>query len=157
MPKSYAGYIAQAQRDWEAGRALDAGRLIYERIPARQRAAWAARVLEAVRELAPETPEIDRVLQIARDPAKWGEAHEAFNAVRALALEAKDPLVEAVLHLTESVAKVAYNASGGPAPFDRDAGWRVAQNLHAIISRGGDKASRLKAEAWSLLSTLRSP
>jgi len=31
MPKSFAGYLAQAKRDWEAGRALDAGRLLYER------------------------------------------------------------------------------------------------------------------------------
>ncbi len=157
MPKSYAGYIAQAQRDWEAGRALDAGRLIYERMPTRQRPAWAARVLEAVRGLIPKTSEIERVLEIARDPPRWGVAHDAINAVRALTANAKDPLVEAVLHLAENVAKVTYNASGGPAPYDRDAGWRVAQNLHAIISQGGEKASKLKAEAWSLLSTMRSP
>jgi len=157
MPKSFAGYIAQAQRDWEAGRALDAGRLIYERIPPRQRPGWAARALEAVRGLIPKTPEIDSVLEIARDPARWRAAHAAFTAVRALTLEAKDPLVEAVLHLAENVAKVTYNASGGPAPFDHDAGWWVAQNLHGIISRGGEKASTLRAEAWSLLSTMRSP
>ena len=157
MPKSFAGYIAQAQRDWEAGRALDAGRLICERIPTRQRPAWAARVLEAARGLVPKTPEVDRVLEIARDSAKWPEAHVAYNAVRALTPQAEDPLVEAVLHLAENVAKVACNASGGLAPSDREAGWRVAQNLHAIISRGGEKASKLKAEAWALLSTLRVP
>ena len=157
MPKSFAGYIAQAERDWEAGHALDAGRLIYERIPPRQRPAWAAQALEAVRGLIPKMPEIDGVLEIARDPARWRAAHDAFTAVRALTLGAKDPLVEAVLRLAENVAKVTYNASGGPAPFDRDAGWWVAQNLHAIISRGGEKASKLRAEAWSLLSTMRAP
>ena len=156
MPKSFAGYLAQAKRDWEAGRALDAGRLLYERVPKQQRPGWAARVLELVRDLAPKTPEVERILEIARDPVRWPEAHPAFHAVRRLTLDTKDPLVESVLSLAEKVAKVTYNASGGSAPFEHDAGWRVASDLRVVITRAGEKGSKLKTEAWSILSTMRS-
>ena len=156
MPKSFAGYLAQAKRDWEAGRALDAGRLLYERVPKQQRPGWAARVLDLVRDLAPKTPEVEQILEIARDPARWPEAHPAFQTVRRLTLETKDPLVESVLSLAEKVAKVTYNASGGSAPFEHDAGWRVASDLRVVITRAGEKGPKLKTEAWSILSTLRS-
>ena len=156
MPRSFAGYVAQAKKDWEAGRALDAGRVLYERIAQRQRPGWAARILELAKDLVPTTPEIEHVLEITRDPAKWPEARTAFQAIRQMNRETKDPLVESVLRLAENVAKVTYNASGGSAPFDHDAGWRVASDLRLVISRAGDKASKLKAEAWSILSTFRS-
>ncbi len=152
MPKSFAGYIAQAQRDWEAGRALDAGRLIYERIPTRHRPAWAARVLELVRDLAPSSPEIDQVLAVARDPARWQEAKQVFQAIREVRQRTEDPLLESVLSLAENVAKVTYNASGAPTPFDRDAGWRVADGLWTVISKAGERARKLEEQAWSVLS-----
>ncbi len=156
MPNSFAGYVAQAKRDWEAGRALDAGRLLYERVPKQQRPGWAARILELVKDLAPKTPEVEQILEIARDPARWPEAHTALHPVRRLTLETKDPLVESVLSLAEKVAKVTYNASGGSASFEHDAGWRVASDLRVVITRAGEKGSKLKTEAWSILSTLRS-
>ena len=152
MPKSFAGFLAQAQRDWEAGRALDAGRVLYEHMPKSQRPAWAARALEFVKGLVPKTPEIERVLEIAKDPARWGEAYEAFQAVRPLLLETKDPLLESVLGLAEKVAKVTYLASGAPAPFERNAGWRVAGDLRAVLMRAGDKAAKLEEQAWAVLS-----
>ncbi len=154
MPKSFAGYLAQAQRDWEAGRALDAGRVLYEHMPRQQRPAWAAHVLEFVKALVPKTPEIERLLEIARNPAKWPEAQEAFKAVRGLKVAAKDPLLEATLALAETVAKVTYNGSGRPTPFDQHSGWRVASDLHTVISRAGEKTPKLEAEAWAILSTL---
>jgi hypothetical protein len=152
MPKSFAGFLAQAQRDWEAGRALDAGRVLYEHMPVGQRPPWAAQVLEFVKDLVPKTPEIERVLAIAKDRARWREAYEAFQAIRRLLPEAKDPLVESVLALAEKVAKVTYIASGAPAPFERNAGWRVAGDLRAVLARAGDKAAKLEEEAWAVLS-----
>lgn len=152
MPKSFAGYLAQAQRHWEGGHPRDAGRVIYESLPKAKRPAWAARVLESVRDLAPSLPEIDRVLAVARDPARWQEAKQAFQAIREVRQRTEDPLVESVLSLAEKVAKVTYNASGGPTPFERDAGWRVADDLHTVISRAGEKAQKLEEQAWSVLS-----
>lgn len=152
MPKSFAGYLAQAQRHWEGGHPRDAGRVIYESLPKTKRPAWAARVLELVRELAPGVPEIDRVLAVARDPARWQEAKQAFEAVRDVRQQTEDPLVESVLSLAEKVAKVAYNARGGPTPFERDAGWRVADDLRTVISRASERAPKLEEQAWSVLS-----
>jgi hypothetical protein len=152
MPKSFAGYLAQAQRHWEGGHPRDAGRVIYETLPKGKRPAWAARVLELVRDLAPGSPEIDRVLAVARDPARWQEAKEAFHAVREVRQRTEDPLPESVLSLAEKVAKVTYNSSGGPTPFERDAGWRVADDLRTVISRAGDTAQKLEEQAWSVLS-----
>ncbi len=152
MPKSFAGYLAQAQRHWEGGHPRDAGRVIYESLPKAKRPAWAARVLELVRDLAPTSPEIDQVLAIARDPARWQEAKQAFHTAREVRQRTEDPLVEGVLGLAEKVAKVTYNASGGPTPFERDAGWRVADDLRTVISRAGDKAQKLEEQAWAVLS-----
>jgi hypothetical protein len=88
---------------WHRETALDAGRLIYGALPSDRRPAWAAR-LRAIctpRQLdqrwrlegqhlaghrmggVPETyREVEAVVEIAGDPSRWGEAHDAFREVR---------------------------------------------------------------------------
>jgi hypothetical protein len=146
-----ARIVQEARRHWDAGRALDAGRVVYEAIPPHRRPLWAARVLRLVCELIPPVPEINAVLSLAAEPARWANAHDAFRAMRRLTLqvEGKDPLREGVLFLAENVAKVTYNAAGCPAPFDADAGWWIAQNVHFLAERLGDP--EFERRAWEAL------
>jgi len=141
----------KAKELWNAGRALEAGRLLYERIPVELRPAWAAKILALACNYIPAIPEVEAVLEITSDPSRWPEAREAFSAVRKLTLRAKDPLYEAVLILAENVAKVIYNSSGHLPFFDHDSGWWIAQNLKDVIDRVNDTEFAL--DAWSILSS----
>ncbi len=146
-----------AEEAWRHGDALAAGKLLYERLPADERPAWALRVLDACcADLSAIDVEVDVVRQIARDPARWIEAHEAFQAVRKLVLRgekaarAADSLEQAILYLAENVAKVTYNASGASAPFDHDAGWWVAKTARSIVEHSSDAS--LEDRVWSALA-----
>jgi len=55
-----------------------------------------------------------------------------------------------ILYLAENVAKVAYNASGCPRPFDHDAGWWVAACARWIVERSADAG--LEARVWAALT-----
>ena len=162
--------VATAHKYWQAGRAPDAGRVLYESMATEQRPAWAAAVLAfAYRctEVA-RTPEIEEVLRIARTPVeeswRWFDASAAFSAVRSVTLRVhgQDALYDGVLSVAENVAKVTFNAYAervasisttsypGPPRYDHDAGWRVASDLYAIVTRLNDTG--LASEAWSVLS-----
>lgn len=145
--------IDKVQEHWKAGRSLEAGRLLYENIPVELRPAWAAEVLAIARSHVPPIPEVEAVLEIASNPSRWPEARETFRAVRKLTLQAEEPLYEGVLILAENVAKVTYNSSGHPPPFDHDSGWWIAQNLKYIIEQVNDP--EFTADAWSTLSSER--
>jgi len=152
--------IALARAHWESGCGLDAGRILYERVPRRLRPLWGASALRAASRFIPEIPEIEAVLAFAENPDKWGDgaenkeeqAHGFFDAARILALEYqdKDRPLESILILAENVAKVTYNAYGYPALFDHDAGWLIVAALMYIAEQVGD--AEFTAEAWSLLS-----
>jgi hypothetical protein len=71
-----------------------------------------------------------QVADLASNRKHWSRAHDAFSAVRKLTLaaERKPPgkLSHCLLYVAENAAKVIYNASGSPAPFDADSGdWLV--------------------------------
>jgi len=63
---------------------------------------------------------------IIDDKNRWREAHEQFTKIRVFGLENKNNQPEEYLNLAELVAKVTYNASGQPAPFDSDSGNFIA-------------------------------
>src|SRR5215468_2611842 len=113
--------LAKAEMEWRRGDSRE------ERPP------WALRVLDACASRLPELPPAVRTVRtIVEIPERWREAHDAFTAVRRVVLQhprSEPPTVEhGVLYLAENVAKVTYNASGEPAPFDHDAGWWIAKN-----------------------------
>jgi hypothetical protein len=144
-PKTTHELFVEAEELWRNGDALRAGRLLYERLSADQRPGWAARVLEVCCQSTRRVPaEVDAVRQIARTRSRWNEGHDAFSAVRSLTLrseiETRRPgdVAAGILYLAENVAKVTYNASGLPAPFDQDAGWWVAKTARSIVAGGGD-------------------
>lgn len=139
----------EAKRLWDTGQSLEAGRLLYEHIPAKSRPIWAASVLVIAQRHVSALPEVETILAIANDPSRWREASDAFWAIRELTLQAKDPLCEGVLTLAENVAKVIYNSSGHSPLFDHDSGWWIAQNLKYITEQINDPD--FAAEAWLVL------
>jgi hypothetical protein len=141
-----AKWKIEARHAWDAGDALQAGQILCEHLRVAERPGWAVASLDLAARLVPPVPEIEVASTIAKTPARWHEAHEAFQAIRWLTLRETDRLCQSVLILAENTAKVTYNASGSPAPFDADAGWWIAQNVRSIIDRVEDPLFRAEAE-----------
>ena len=141
---------------WAGGRALDAGRLVFESIPRAGQPAWAGRLVALCRPLAPRMAPVENVLAIAADPARWDEAHAAFRAVRAWTVRferpgaPRGPIALGVLLLAELTAKVAYNASAPVDPFDEDSGWWLAANLRDVVEQAADAG--FEERAWRALT-----
>jgi hypothetical protein len=151
--------IDLARAEWDAGRSLEAGRLLYDSLLPQERPAWAAAALELLRPRVRRIRQVDVVLALARDPSRWTEGHRAFQAVRELTLRAeqwaslgrRDPLRYAYLMLAENTAKVIFNATGGLRSFDADCGWWVARCLYDAVELLDDP--ELRSQAWEVLST----
>ena len=148
--------VHAVQEHWNAGRLLQAGMILYERIPRWDRPAWGADVLSLAQSRVFLLPEVETVIAFARNPAYWGEglgekqeeAHRVFDTVREHRLQQENAgrLQEALLSLAENVAKVTYNVYGYAAPFDHDAGWHIAGNAKVIAEEVGDPG--FASEVW---------
>jgi hypothetical protein len=122
---------------------------------------WAARVLRSVlAAIGVRSMLFEHVLHIADHPWQWGRGHRVFDKLRdsllwletqreMLGLTKKQKLLESLLDLAELVAKVTYNATDPPDPFDEDAGWRIAAQLRAFVERFDDE--EFSEAAWSAL------
>ena len=122
---------------------------------------WVGRVLRTVlAAIGVRSVLFEHVLYIADHPWQWGRGHRAFDKLRnsllwlemqrdALGLTEKQKLLVSLLDLAELVAKVTYNASGPPDPFDEDAGWRIAARLRGFVEWFDDEG--FSEEAWSAL------
>lgn len=146
--------IDEAFAHWSMGNPLAAGLLIYEQIPNEQRPRWAAQILAECLPLIPNVPEISEVYEIAGAPLRWAEAYAAFSDVRQRTLEAErthstDLIYKSVLSVAENAAKVTYNASGQPAPFDYEAGARLVRDLRCVV----DEVNRpeFESKAWAVV------
>lgn len=147
--------VLSAQKLWNSGHALAGGAILCEMIPIAQRPHWAARILDLCRSLTQQVREVDAIYDLATHPSRWKCGHDAFRAVRELTLEYEktkntDEVYGGLLYLAENVAKVAYNATNPPGPFDDDAGaWIIACLRHLV-----DKVNtrEFEALAWSLAS-----
>jgi hypothetical protein len=138
MPDSYRELSDKAIEFWVSGKPLEAGRLIFERLPPDVRPHWAAGILKCVRgKSAPRCAAIEIVLEIAEHPKEWGSGHAAFSNVRRKTLKyerlrrisPEQRLLLSQLYLAENVAKVIYNATAPDDSFDEDSGWWVATCL----------------------------
>jgi hypothetical protein len=127
-------YQQRAREYWESGRPLQAGKMIYENLPKEFRPHWAGNVLDVGRRRFPQVREVDEVYFISCAAPHWERARQAFEAVRALTLAnpAAFPGAALLFRLAENTAKVIYNASGGPASYDHNAGWKLVEDLHAM-------------------------
>ena len=141
---------------WAGGRALDAGRLLFESVPPAEQPAWAGRLVALCRPLAPRLAAVENVITIAADLARWDEAHAAFDAVRTWTLRFQQPgapprpIASGVLCLAELSAKVAYNASAPVDPFDEDSGWWLAAILRDVVEQVADAG--FEERAWWALA-----
>jgi hypothetical protein len=148
-----------AKQLWDSGAALEAGRLLFETIPPLDRPQWAAGLLDLCCALLRSPPvEVLVVRTLATDPDRWSEGHSAFDAVRDLVLReearvfGRNKILLEVLFVAENTARIIYNASAPPDPFDADSGWWLAENLRSLSNCIADEAFR--AEAWRRLSTV---
>ena len=147
-------FIEEAKPFWDSGQPLKAGEIIYEHIRQIHRPVWAKEVLELCIPLTGKIKEVEEVLRIAKEPERWKEAHDAFSAVRKLTLKSErkvgDSIYARILYLAENVAKVIYNASGEPAPFDHDSGYWIVSNLRHIVDQNKDET--FEKQAWHIVS-----
>src|SRR5437867_2698660 len=150
--------LNRAAEYWRSGQAIQAGRLIFENLAIKARPKWASSILESVvRRSGIRFAPIESILHIANHPAEWNQAHTAFSTLRKSTLElerlhARSPeqkILLAQLGLAENVAKVIYNATNPPDPFDEDSGWWVAPCLKSILDLLGD--NEFSEVMWSAL------
>jgi hypothetical protein len=142
---------------WACGEAQRAGAVIYEAILNATRPTWAADILELACPYVSVVPaHVQAVIDIARDAKRFREAHAAFSAVRRLTLDeekshAGGTAYESLLFVAENAAKVVYNASGEPAPFDHECGhWLVGCLRHLVDAIGSQE---LEQRAWGVLAS----
>lgn len=142
---------------WKRTETNATGQEIFERIEEGRQPAWAADILQyCARKYSGQLHQVDDVVVIARDVRRWSEGHRVFDQVRLETLRCeregvKDRQRVTLLFLAEIAAKVIYNASGAPAPFDHDAGWWMARCLRQFVVELPD-ASLAEQEAWQLLT-----
>jgi hypothetical protein len=156
-----AATIAEARALWDSHKPYEAGRLIYEALPNDRRPFWAADILDLCLGALPSTDELEDAIDemedlcaLARRALTWRDAHDAFSRVRDHTLaedrtHAGGPVYVALLEVAENVAKVTYNASGQPAPFDYNCGYRLVCCLRHFFDQIG--SPKLEAEAWTLM------
>jgi hypothetical protein len=151
--------VTELRSQWESGNAMAVGSSVYEALGPADRVRLASELLRASVEPLPKPPAaITHVLAIAQDPARWRDAHDAFTSVRLLTLEAlqaksrghDEQIYEAVLYVAENAAKVIYNASGEPAPFDHDCGYWLVGCVHRLAHVVG--SVELKERFWRIVA-----
>jgi len=102
---------------------IEIGRQIFEDLPNDIRPGWAELILSRFDNYIKDIPTpIKELFPIIYDEDRWQEAHGQFSKIRQFLLDCRHYQPEAYLPLAELVAKVTYNASGQPAPFDSDSG-----------------------------------
>lgn len=103
------------------------GQQIFENLSNDIKPGWAGLILSRFDHFVKDIPtSILDLYPIIDDKDRWKEAHEQFAKIRVFKLENKNYEPENYLRLAELVAKVTYNASGHPAPFDNNSGHYIA-------------------------------
>jgi hypothetical protein len=152
-----ASSIRAARALWDAGKSLEAGRVLFEAMPAEERPSWAGTILQFCCDHAPTVPaEVAAVLELTRKRSEWHRGHKVFDALRRLTLRIErnevpaDTMLRGIVGVAENVAKVTYNATSPADPFDADSGWWIVSNVYWILQRIADKA--FSDGAWGVLS-----
>ena len=95
------------------------------------------------------------MVEISFDERRWQEARDLFHELRKLTLKngrwgAANSRKQLVLDIAETTAKIIYNASQGPAPFDYHAGWRMAPRIKRLAEEVGN--GEFEQKCWNLLT-----
>lgn len=102
------------------------GEQVFENLPNDIRPGWAGLILSRFDSYIKDIPKpVKELYPIIDSKDRWKEAHEQFTKIRVFGLDNKSYQPETYLRLAELVAKVTYNASGQPAPFDSDSGHHI--------------------------------
>jgi hypothetical protein len=156
-------HLKRAFEYWSCGQPLEAGKLIFERLPNVVRPMWASRVLRLVLEKGGiQSSLFDQVLHTADQQAKWENGHRLFSTIRdstlkldeierAHRLTDEQELFASVLSLAELVAKVTYNATKPDDEFDRESGWWIAACLRGFVDHRW-KGEDFSKAAWAALT-----
>jgi hypothetical protein len=162
MPLENQSYLTQAAEYWAKGESLEAGKLIYDRIPTKARPKWAASILRLVLDRSGiQSSLFSEVLAMADNENMWESGHRVFDKLRDRTLQLNElrrgsgltedeELLLSVMSLAELVAKVIYNATNTPDEFDEDSGWWIAVCLKAFTDRKWTD-EEFTAAAWSAL------
>jgi hypothetical protein len=151
--------LSEADRCWKAGDYLNAGRALFERVPAPDRGKWACRVLASAAPAGTfNVPPVRELLGVCAQPDAWRGAKAIFSRIRHVTLKLEGRVFRRRNHdarlnyvyLAENVAKVLYNATDPPDEFDEDAGWWVAICLRGFLEH--DAAPDWERKAWSILA-----
>lgn len=146
--------LASLRPSWTADDIGGFGRTAYEAVPSRERPKWAGAILKLVASKGGSSEEIARIVRLSSREEDWKMGQEAFQAVRRLSIDNLDlgqqnSVTQLVLDIGETAAKIIYNASDEPAPFDFHAGWRMAPRLKKLTDRIGQR--NFEEHCWKLL------
>lgn len=126
------------------------GQQIFESLPNDIRPGWAGLILSRFDHYLKDIPTcILDLYPIIEDKNFWKEGHARFNKIREFGLENENYKPEDYLRLAELVAKVTYNTSGEPAPFDSDSGHYIAS--FALKAAESFNDTRLEYEVMSAI------
>lgn len=129
---------------------IEIGQQVFENLPNDIRPSWAGLILSRFDNYIKSIPvSIKELYPIVDTKERWREAHGQFNKIRRFLLDNKNYEPEAYLLLAELVAKVTYNASGQPSPFDYDSGHYIASTALNATEYFGD--NRLEEEVTSVV------
>jgi hypothetical protein len=129
---------------------LTIGKNIFENVPDNLKPVWSGFILSKFDYYIKNIPiSIRELYSIIENEGRWSEAHGQFSKIRQFLLNHKQYQPEAFLFLAENVAKVTYNASSQPAPFDADSGWHIPGL--AMQAANYFKDDRLRAEVQSAI------
>ncbi|WP_052085091.1 hypothetical protein [Cellulophaga sp. E6(2014)] len=107
---------------------IHVGQQIFDNVPSAVRPDWAGLILSHFDRHIEKLPiEIIGLYEIIEDSKKWKNAHVQFTAIRKLNLKNTNSEFETYLCLAECIAKITYNASELPAPFDAHSGFFIPQ------------------------------
>lgn len=108
---------------------IELGRKIFESVPEKTRPGWGMTLVQVFDDYIENVPpQIRELEEVTGDEENWKDAHAQFTKIRTFSLENPDYEPETYIALAEKLAKITYNSSGRPAPFDFDSGWWIAIN-----------------------------
>ena len=164
VPQMNNSDLQQAAKLWTTGEALEAGRLIFENLPSKERPRWAAGILKLVLDRSSVEPSLfSRVVTVAENEDLWKQGHQVFDSLRdttltfddlrrSRALTNDEELLASIVLLGELVAKVIYNATNPLDEFDNDSGWYIAAHLRAFVDRWS-RDEHFVLAAWMVLTS----
>ncbi|WP_442592040.1 hypothetical protein ACSBL2_12525 [Pedobacter sp. AW31-3R] len=105
---------------------IEIGKQIFEAVPMNLKPMWAGIILNKFNKYIKEIPEpIRRLNDIVKKADRWHEAHKQFGLIRRFLFDNTNYTPQEYVLLAESIAKIIYNSSREPAPFDFGSGYYI--------------------------------